>query len=30
MNWPIVAIHTILLNNGNLLALDGWQQPEPT
>lgn len=30
MDWPIVAIHSVLLNNGNLLQWDGWQQPEPT
>jgi hypothetical protein len=30
MNWPIVAIHSILLNSGKLLIFDGWQQPEPT
>ncbi len=30
MNWPFVAIHMFLLSNGNVLALDGWQQPEPT
>jgi len=30
MSWPIVAIHSILLNNGKFLVFDGWQQPEPT
>ena len=30
MNWPIVAIHSILLDNGKVLQFDGWQQPEPT
>jgi Domain of unknown function (DUF1929)/Fibronectin type III domain len=30
MSWPIVAIHMFLLSNGNVLALDGWQEPEPT
>jgi hypothetical protein len=30
MNWPIVAIHLFQLADGNVLALDGWQQPEPT
>jgi hypothetical protein len=30
MNWPLVAIHSILLNSGKLLVFDGWQQPEPT
>jgi len=29
-NWPFVAIHMFLLSNGNILAFDGWQQPEPT
>jgi hypothetical protein len=30
MSWPMVAIHSILLKNGNVLQFDGWQQPEPT
>ena len=30
MNWPMVAVHSVLLPNGNLLQWDGWQQPEPT
>jgi hypothetical protein len=30
MNWPMVAVHSILLKSGNLLIWDGWQQPEPT
>jgi Domain of unknown function (DUF1929)/Fibronectin type III domain/Glyoxal oxidase N-terminus len=30
MNWPLVAVHTILLKNGNLLVWDGWQGPQPT
>ena len=30
MNWPMVAIHSVLLKNGNVLQWDGWQQPEPT
>ncbi len=30
MSWPMVAIHSILLDNGNVLQWDGWQQPEPT
>ncbi len=29
-SWPFVAIHLIQLANGNVLAFDGWQQPEPT
>jgi hypothetical protein len=30
MNWPMVAIHSVLLNSGKVLQWDGWQQPEPT
>ena len=30
MNWPIVGIHSVLMNNGKLLEWDGWSQPEPT
>ena len=30
MNWPMVAVHSVLLKNGNLLIWDGWQNPEPT
>lgn len=30
MNWPMTAIHSILLDNGKVLQFDGWQQPEPT
>jgi hypothetical protein len=30
MDWPMVAVHNILLKNGNLLIFDGWQQPQPT
>jgi hypothetical protein len=30
LNWPMTAIHSILLNNGKVLQFDGWQQPEPT
>ncbi len=30
LNWPMTAIHSILLSNGKLLQFDGWQQPEPT
>jgi Domain of unknown function (DUF1929)/Fibronectin type III domain len=29
-SWPFVAIHLIQLADGNVLAFDGWQQPEPT
>ena len=28
--WPIIAIHSVLLANGSVLQWDGWQQPEPT
>jgi hypothetical protein len=28
--WPFVAIHLFQLADGNVLAFDGWQQPEPT
>ncbi|MGP0050583.1 MAG: DUF4082 domain-containing protein, partial [Solirubrobacteraceae bacterium] len=30
MNWPLVAIHSVLLSTGNVLTWDGWQQPEPS
>jgi hypothetical protein len=30
MNWPLVGVHSILLNTGKLLEWDGWQQPQPT
>ncbi len=30
MSWPMVAVHSILLDTGNVLQWDGWQQPEPT
>lgn len=26
-NWPIVAVNTVLLPNGNILAWDGWEIP---
>ena len=29
-NWPFEAISSILMDNGNLLFWDGWQQPEPS
>ena len=29
-DWPIVAVHSVLMNNGKLLQWDGWQTPEPT
>ena len=25
--WPLVSIHTVSLNNGDVLAVDGWQTP---
>jgi hypothetical protein len=28
--WPIVALSNTLLYNGNLVAWDGWQQPQPS
>ncbi len=30
LSWPMVAIHSILMDNGKVLQFDGWQQPEPT
>ena len=30
MTWPMVAVHSVLLKNGNVLQWDGWSQPEPT
>ena len=30
LSWPFVAIHLFQLSTGNVLAFDGWQQPEPT
>ncbi len=30
MSWPMVAIHSVLLDTGKVLQWDGWQQPEPT
>ena len=29
-NWPIVAVHSVVLDNGKLLQWDGWETPEPT
>ncbi|NUR94697.1 MAG: DUF1929 domain-containing protein, partial [Kribbellaceae bacterium] len=29
-SWPIVALSNVLLPNGNTVAWDGWQQPQPT
>jgi hypothetical protein len=30
MNWPLVAIHSIGLDNGKVLLMDGWQTPNQT
>jgi Galactose oxidase-like, Early set domain/Fibronectin type III domain len=30
MNWPLVAVHSVLLKNGNLVVWDGWANPQPT
>ena len=30
LNWPLVAVHAVLLNTGKFLVWDGWQQPQPT
>jgi hypothetical protein len=30
LNWPLVAIHSILMHNGNVLLMDGWQFPNQT
>ena len=30
MTFPMEAISSILMDNGNFLFWDGWQQPEPT
>jgi Domain of unknown function (DUF1929)/Fibronectin type III domain len=30
MNWPLVAVHSVLVKSGDLLVWDGWQQPQPT
>jgi hypothetical protein len=27
MNWPLVAIHAIVLKTGKVLVMDGWQTP---
>jgi Domain of unknown function (DUF1929)/Fibronectin type III domain/Kelch motif len=29
-NFPMVAISSILMDNGSFIFWDGWQQPEPT
>ena len=28
--WPIVAVHSVVLDDGRVLQWDGWQTPEPT
>ncbi|MFD0631764.1 fibronectin type III domain-containing protein [Catenulispora yoronensis] len=28
--WPIVAVHSAVLNDGKVLVWDGWQSPQPT
>lgn len=30
MNWPLVALHAITMYNGNVLTMDGWQNPNQT
>jgi hypothetical protein len=30
MTWPFEAIHVFQLANGNVLAMDGWANPQPT
>ena len=30
MSFPMVAISSILMDNGDFIFWDGWQQPEPT
>ena len=30
LTFPMVAISSILMDNGNFIFWDGWQQPEPT
>jgi Galactose oxidase-like, Early set domain/Fibronectin type III domain/Glyoxal oxidase N-terminus len=30
MAFPMVAVSSILMDNGNFIFWDGWQQPEPT
>ena len=28
--WPIVAVHSAVLDDGKVLVWDGWQNPQPT
>ncbi|BCT76545.1 hypothetical protein SCMU_23870 [Sinomonas cyclohexanicum] len=28
--WPVVAVHSVVLDSGKLLVWDGWETPEPT
>ena len=30
MTWPIVAVHSVVLDSGKILQWDGWETPEPT
>ena len=30
MNWPLVAVHSTLLDTGKVLTWDAWQQPQPS
>lgn len=30
INLPLVALHTVLMSNGNVLMMDGWQNPNQT
>ena len=29
-SWPIVAVHSAVLDDGKVLVWDGWQSPQPT
>lgn len=29
-SWPLVAIQSVLMHNGNFLVWDGWSDPQPT
>jgi len=29
-SWPIVGVHSAVLNDGKVLVWDGWQTPQPT
>jgi hypothetical protein len=30
MNWPLVAVHSVLMDTGKVLTWDAWQQPQPS